>query len=237
MAFTQVIKTLGSVMASMKTAVDTWLSTNITNPSNPPLDRSLSLANACAPADMMGNLKNKVDNIAIYEPAGFKPITKDWSTFAGDYDVTPSQESGHRNGYTANNGGWVINSIHTTYYYKAVDDFKVFFSSYQNTYVCISLYNGAISSSNFIKYTRVVNGVPSYAPSAGGEVPFPVSEETALQVTAGQTMAISVHTANSSNFVLQTNSEAINGNGSLVLVDSFIFLARTECGDNNTQDK
>lgn len=60
MAFTQVIKTLGSVMASMKTAVDTWLSQNITNPSNPPLDRSLSLANACAPADMVGDLKSAV---------------------------------------------------------------------------------------------------------------------------------------------------------------------------------
>ena len=63
MAFTQVIKTLGSVMASMKSAVDTWLSENITNPSNPPLDRSLSLSNACAPADMVGDIKNDVDNI------------------------------------------------------------------------------------------------------------------------------------------------------------------------------
>ena len=60
MAFTQVIKTLGSVMASMKTAVDTWLSQNITNPSNPPLDRSLSLSNACAPADMVGALQNEL---------------------------------------------------------------------------------------------------------------------------------------------------------------------------------
>lgn len=66
MAFTQVIKTLGNVMASMKTAVDTWLSTNITNPSNPPLDRSLSLANACAPADMVGDLKNETHDFGYY---------------------------------------------------------------------------------------------------------------------------------------------------------------------------
>lgn len=64
MAFTQVIKTLGSVMASMKTTVDTWLSQNITNPSNPPLDRSLSLSNACAPADMVGELKNNISNMS-----------------------------------------------------------------------------------------------------------------------------------------------------------------------------
>lgn len=39
-------------------ALDDWLSENITNPSNPPLDRSLSLANACAPADLVGDLKS-----------------------------------------------------------------------------------------------------------------------------------------------------------------------------------
>ena len=61
MAFTQVIKTLGSVMEGMKTAVNTWLSQNITNPSNPPLDRSLSLSNACAPADMVGDVKKEID--------------------------------------------------------------------------------------------------------------------------------------------------------------------------------
>ena len=66
MAFTQVIKTLGSVMASMKTAVDSWLSANITNPSNPPLDRSLSLSNACAPADMVGDLRNEIGNNVVY---------------------------------------------------------------------------------------------------------------------------------------------------------------------------
>ena len=71
MAFTQVIKTLGSVMAGMKTAVDTWLSQNITNPSNPPLDRSLSLSNACAPADMVGELRSDLENHESDQFAGF----------------------------------------------------------------------------------------------------------------------------------------------------------------------
>lgn len=69
MAFTQVIKTLGSVMSGMKTTIDTWLSQNITNPSNPPLDRSLSLANACAPADLVGELQNDVFN-ALFDRTG-----------------------------------------------------------------------------------------------------------------------------------------------------------------------
>ena len=47
--------------AQMIDAVDDWLSENITNPSNPPLDRSLSLANACAPADLVGELKNALE--------------------------------------------------------------------------------------------------------------------------------------------------------------------------------
>lgn len=71
MAFTQVIKTLGSVMSGMKTAVDTWLSQNITNPSNPPLDRSLSLSNACAPADIVGEIKNELSNLEELNPNQF----------------------------------------------------------------------------------------------------------------------------------------------------------------------
>lgn len=38
-------------------AVDDWLDEHITNPSNPPLDTSLSLSNAAAPANLVGDLK------------------------------------------------------------------------------------------------------------------------------------------------------------------------------------
>ena len=49
--------------AQVETAVDAWLGENITNPSNPPLDRSLSLSNAAAPADLVGDLHSAVTNI------------------------------------------------------------------------------------------------------------------------------------------------------------------------------
>lgn len=55
------------------TATDAWLEANITNPSNPPLDRSLSLANAAAPADMVGDLKSAVDelyDIEVFDYSG-----------------------------------------------------------------------------------------------------------------------------------------------------------------------
>lgn len=51
-------------VADMVQAVEDWLSNNISNPASPPLDRSLSLANACAPADMVGNIKK---SITIYD--------------------------------------------------------------------------------------------------------------------------------------------------------------------------
>ena len=41
-------------------AVDTYLESNFTNPSNPPLDRSLSSSSSAAPADMVGNLKSAI---------------------------------------------------------------------------------------------------------------------------------------------------------------------------------
>lgn len=50
------------VAAQMSSTVDDWLEENITNPSSPPLDRSLTLANAAAPADLVGT---KAD--AIYD--------------------------------------------------------------------------------------------------------------------------------------------------------------------------
>lgn len=49
--------------SDVATAVDAWLETNITNPDSPPLDRTLSIANAAAPADMVGDLKNETTTI------------------------------------------------------------------------------------------------------------------------------------------------------------------------------
>ena len=45
------------------TAADAWLGENITNPSNPPLDTSLLLSNAAAPANLVGELKDQIDDL------------------------------------------------------------------------------------------------------------------------------------------------------------------------------
>lgn len=68
--FGQVLRTNGSGVrywdndANTQTViaqVQNWLGQNITNPTSPPLDRSLASASAAAPADMVGDLKDEVD--------------------------------------------------------------------------------------------------------------------------------------------------------------------------------
>lgn len=44
-------------------SVDEWLEDNFTNPSNPPLDRSLTSSSSAAPADMVGAIKNGISVI------------------------------------------------------------------------------------------------------------------------------------------------------------------------------
>ena len=68
------VQTLGAALSLVKkssmnpeqieTAVDSWLDENITNPSNPPLDRSLTQDSAAAPADMVGSLKSALTDKA-----------------------------------------------------------------------------------------------------------------------------------------------------------------------------
>lgn len=48
--------------SDVSAAVETWLEENITNPDSPPLDISLSLSSAAAPADMVGELKSAFIN-------------------------------------------------------------------------------------------------------------------------------------------------------------------------------
>lgn len=70
--------------AEISAATETWLEDNITNPSNPPLDRSLSLENAAAPADMVGDLKSAIGQVG--EVTVFHP-TNQYSNLY-DYNIT-----------------------------------------------------------------------------------------------------------------------------------------------------
>ena len=49
--------------ADITSAVNTWLSNNISNPDSPPLDRTLTSNVSTAPADMVGDLKQALTNI------------------------------------------------------------------------------------------------------------------------------------------------------------------------------
>jgi len=49
--------------SDIENAVDDWLDENITNPDSPPLDRSLTSSSAAAPADIVGDIKNDIDEL------------------------------------------------------------------------------------------------------------------------------------------------------------------------------
>lgn len=75
-------------------AVDDWLDEHITNPSSPPLDTSLSLSNAAAPADKAGAIKSDLkdlnDDVNGEYADNFttgKKITADNSTYSFDDDA------------------------------------------------------------------------------------------------------------------------------------------------------
>lgn len=77
-------------------AVDAYLEENFSNPSNPPLDRSLTSALSAAPADLVGDLKNAITSIENCEPktffhqsvSGTTLVTINTSIPAGTYTVT-----------------------------------------------------------------------------------------------------------------------------------------------------
>ena len=94
------------VAAQMSSTVDDWLEENITNPSSPPLDRSLTLSNAAAPADLVGT---KAD--AIYDTVTDQTIATVTDGANGmtvkelDVAVTPVQDlHGQANPYPAGGG-------------------------------------------------------------------------------------------------------------------------------------
>lgn len=74
-------------------AVDDYLEENFTNPSNPPLDRTLSSALSAAPADIVGDIKSAVNvldedvhGVFSYNYTEGKKITADNSSYSIDDD-------------------------------------------------------------------------------------------------------------------------------------------------------
>ena len=77
----------------VKTAIDDWLEDNITNPSSPPLDRSLVSGESAAPADIVGSMKVVTDaaDIDIYGEHYLKPEEKTTSDFTSSrFYIMPS---------------------------------------------------------------------------------------------------------------------------------------------------
>lgn len=71
---------LGELDGVARDETDEWLEEHITNPDSPPLDRTLSMANAAAPADMVGDLKSAISSID-----NFLEISREDITFFDSY--------------------------------------------------------------------------------------------------------------------------------------------------------
>lgn len=76
--------------AEISEAAEAWLSGHIANPSNPPLDSSLTLHTAAAPADQVGELKSAVDGKApaiIFNSESKNDFTANELNTAGDFTL------------------------------------------------------------------------------------------------------------------------------------------------------
>ena len=104
-------------------------------------------------------------------------------------------------GKSADSSGLSDSANITTYYFTAQDDFKTYITDYNETYTCLALYNGEISSANYIGRYRNTN-TPN---------DLPQTELTAIDILKGYTVAISVNNNNPGTFRLYTNSNSVNG--------------------------
>lgn len=121
--------------AAVSEAAETWLSGHITNPSSPPLDSSLTLHTAAAPADQVGALRSEVKEKA--------PAILDDET---DYSHT------NVSSFTMNGNSYAFGNARYADRKNLLPDFK----DYENTFIKIESHdkivviNGSASSDNDI---------------------------------------------------------------------------------------
>ena len=128
--------------AQVTNAVDTYLAANFSNPSNPPLDRTLASSSSAAPADLMGDLSKAVDKTAYSE-------TIDYTTSnVTSYYISPSD------GYWKNSSGYCCG-----FYPVPENAYKVRVEANAN-------YNGVIALLKSTDHTK--NTLPDYATGESG---------------------------------------------------------------------
>ena len=106
-------------------AVDAWCDENITNPSNPPLDRSLLSSSSAAPADMVGDLKNE--------------------TSYGDF-TKYTVNSGQINSSKAWTNATSANYKHTIIPVKSGDSIKITTGTSGTTYALLTSYSTPVNN-------------------------------------------------------------------------------------------
>ena len=141
--------------------VDTWLGEHISNPSNPPLDRSLSSSSAAAPADLVGEVKGIV----------LETATVDLMANAQTMNVRISASDGS----TAANSNWTayiidVEDIDETFtakmYDKDISYASVVFYSSKTTFTaqtCVGTPMTAEANNSYLEVSYADLTIPSTA--------------------------------------------------------------------------
>ena len=142
-------------------AVDAWLDENVPQDTTIAIDRSLTMSNAAAPADLVGDLKSAIG----HEKDGVFSIAFDSETKTLNM-TTGTQSLGD---YVLNSNGTITSNISYTLRYMTVEkECKLFFTDQAN-YLAIGIWHNAtvdtstpVITGDFVKrYRNTDSNVPS----------------------------------------------------------------------------
>lgn len=170
---------------NLTSVVNNYIETNFSNPSSPPLDRTLSSSASAAPADMVGELKSAIFDVTDSQIfiSGIPGITKVSGMVTG---IVTSNPAGIK---------LTADARYDTYYMPVSKSTSIAFASLESKYISLCVaenYSGISSGGNVLIGENGVRYRKSESNLPGTENP--------LVVEAGSVIAFSV-TAGSDEYV------------------------------------
>lgn len=190
--------------ATVTTAVDAYLTENFTNPSNPPLDRTLLSSSSAAPADLVGDLKSAFDDLdnKLYEEIEYYQKINLSST--EEFSVT---EYANRNGNVGDTGisaaprniQLQVLADYTSYSFRPSEAIDIYCDAGSATYYALSYLENPISEdwntsgtilvmlgSASVRYRKNESNLPS----SNNPLTIPAGSQVVVTVPTGTTPAI-----------------------------------------------
>lgn len=174
----------------MQQSVSDYLDEHLTNPTNPPIDTSLTIAGAAADSKETGSritdLKEGLNDISPKSQTAYNNIMLDEVTEEGEIETTTEYNQDSEiftmvGGYPNKYGilGNADKESNKTYYFQATENCKIYAQFDKTYYLCV--YNTEpFKSGNLVVRT-------------GSTAPDPPTVDTPLSVTAGQYVSFSIY--------------------------------------------